>query len=86
MKCSICLVTPCTLPIRGCKSCESIIGCRTCIYDWCGGNIEKPCPKFWGARGLAHSFLMKGLVDLFSFAKNLNQSLSLSDTECTAES
>ena len=68
------------LPILECKSCESIIGCRTSIYEWYGGNIGKPCPKFWGTRGLVDYFVVKGLVDLFSAPKNLSQSLSLSDT------
>ena len=74
------MVTPCTLPILECKSCQSIIGCRTSIYDWCGGNIAKPFPKLWGARGVADSFVVKDQVDLFAAAKNLNQSLFLSDT------
>ena len=86
LKCSVILVTPCTSPIIGCKSFESIIGCSTCVYNCYGGNIEKPCPKCRGARGLGNSFVMRGLDDLFSAARNLNWGSSSPDAERMTES
>ena len=86
LKCDICLVTPSTLLVLGCKSCEYIISFSTSVCKWYGRNIKKHCPECWGISRLANSFMVRGLDDLFSAAKNLNQSLSSPDVECPAKS
>ena len=73
LSCCICKTSPANPPVIGCISCGSLIGCTTWINQWYSGDqsMEKKCPHCRCERGLANTFSMKGMENLFREAKLL---------------
>ena len=71
-KCVICKRSPSMLPLIGCSSCSSLVGCEACVIDWFGNDVSKTCPRSRTPRGLRKSFVLKGFNDLIARINVLN--------------
>ena len=66
--CTICKECPANLPIIGCRSCNSIVGCESCVNTWYQGQdgLSKSCPRCRERRGYANTFQFKGMDDFIT--------------------